>query len=214
MLPTPPRPTLFSQPPKMVTSGTSPSDALQIQLTCSIWKSNASKKIGPISGKERQAIEYRQKLVEKWSTSKDVRSVAERRFVPSSIHNTTKLKRDMIESQKVKEDRRRAHTRAGKEKPKAERKSESFRRNVRKLVADIAQRLSSGSRSRSLFRHAFQSCYFVVSICTFAPIRYVVRSHPCMERYPMTSDSFQSVTHAHHSTPIGADQSRWSWYAF
>jgi len=32
----------------------------------------------------------------------------------------------MIEAQKVKEDRRRSHTRAGKEKPKAERKSESF----------------------------------------------------------------------------------------
>ena len=87
-----------------------------------IWKSNASKKIGPISTKERQSIEYRQKLVEKWSTAKEVRSVAERRFVPASIHSTTKLKRDMIEAQKVKEDRRRAHTRAGKEKPKAERK--------------------------------------------------------------------------------------------
>jgi hypothetical protein len=32
----------------------------------------------------------------------------------------------MIEAQKVKEDRRRSHTRAGKEKPKAERKSGSF----------------------------------------------------------------------------------------
>lgn len=62
--------------------------------------------------------------MEKWSTAKEVRSVAERRFVPASIHSTTKLKRDMIEAQKVKEDRRRAHTRAGKEKPKAERKSE------------------------------------------------------------------------------------------
>ena len=94
------------------------------KLISSIWKSNASKKIGPISTKERQSIEYRQKLVEKWSTAKEVRSVAERRFVPASIHSTTKLKRDMIEAQKVKEDRRRAHTRAGKEKPKAERKSE------------------------------------------------------------------------------------------
>jgi WD repeat and SOF domain-containing protein 1 len=93
-------------------------------LTHSIWKSNASKKIGPISTKERQSLEYRQKLVEKWSTAKDVRSVNERRFVPSSIHNTTKLKRDMIEAQKVKEERRRNHSRAGKEKPKAERKSE------------------------------------------------------------------------------------------
>lgn len=78
-----------------------------------------------MSTKERQAMEYRQKLVDKWSTSKDVRSVAERRFVPASIHNTTKLKRDMVDAQKVKEDRRRKHSRAGKEKPKAERKSKS-----------------------------------------------------------------------------------------
>jgi hypothetical protein len=123
----PPQPTLSSLPLKTVMSGKpfySCHDPRK--LTRSIWKSNASKKIGPISTKERQSIEYRQKLVEKWSTSKEVRSVAERRFVPASIHSTTKLKRDMIEAQKVKEDRRRAHTRAGKEKPKAERKSESL----------------------------------------------------------------------------------------
>lgn len=79
-----------------------------------------------MSTKERQALEYRQKLVDKWSTTKDVRGVAERRFVPASIHNTSKLKREMIDAQKVKEDRRRKHSRAGKEKPKAERKSESL----------------------------------------------------------------------------------------
>jgi len=121
---TPQPPTLSSQPQKTVTSGMLSSLISETRLISSIWKSNASKKIGPISTKERQSIEYRQKLVEKWSTSKDVRSVAERRFVPASIHNTTKLKRDMIEAQKVKEDRRRSHTRAGKEKPKAERNSE------------------------------------------------------------------------------------------
>jgi WD repeat and SOF domain-containing protein 1 len=78
-----------------------------------------------MSTRERQAIEYRQKLVDKWSSSGDVRAVKERRHVPASVHNTVTLKRDMIEAQKVKEDRRRKHTRAGKEKPKAERKSES-----------------------------------------------------------------------------------------
>ncbi|RSH85221.1 rRNA-processing protein sof1 [Saitozyma podzolica] len=87
-----------------------------------IWKSNASAKIAPMSTRERQAIEYRQKLVDKWSSSGDVRAVKERRHVPASVHNTVTLKRDMIEAQKVKEDRRRKHTRAGKEKPKAERK--------------------------------------------------------------------------------------------
>ena len=43
----------------------------------------------------------------------------------------------MIEAQKVKEDRRRSHTRAGKEKPKAERKSESFQRVSRCLANDV-----------------------------------------------------------------------------
>lgn len=69
-------------------------------------------------------MEYRQKLVEQWSTEKHVRSIKDQRHVPKSIHNATNLKREMIEAQKVKEDRRRKHSRAGKEKPKAERKSE------------------------------------------------------------------------------------------
>ena len=89
-----------------------------------IWKSNASKKLGPVSTKEKQSIEYRQKLVERWGTTGEVRAVHERRHVPSSVHGAVKLKREMIESAKVREDRRRKHSRAGKERPKAERKSE------------------------------------------------------------------------------------------
>lgn len=88
-----------------------------------IWKSDASKKLGPVSTKERQAIEYRQKLVERYGREKGVREVKERRHVPQSIHNATKLKREMIEARNIKEDRRRKHSRAGREKPKAERKS-------------------------------------------------------------------------------------------
>jgi hypothetical protein len=53
----------------------------------------------------------------------------------------------MIEAQKVKEDRRRSHTRAGKEKPKAERKSEFLWFSDTVKVADDPQRLSSRSRS-------------------------------------------------------------------
>lgn len=87
-----------------------------------IWKSHSSTKLGPISTKERQAIEYRQKLVDRWTTTKDVRAVKERRHVPSSVHNAVRLKREMVEAAKVKEERRRKHSRAAKEKPKAERK--------------------------------------------------------------------------------------------
>lgn len=95
-------------------------------LTGRIWKSEASKKIGPVSTKERQAIEYRQKLINKWSTTKDVRAVHERRHVPTSIHNATNLKRDMVEAIKGRDDRRRKHSRNKDERPKAERKREFF----------------------------------------------------------------------------------------
>jgi WD repeat and SOF domain-containing protein 1 len=111
-----------------------------------IWKTNASQKLGPISTKERAAMEYRQKLVEQWSSEKHVRQIAERRHLPASVHNTQKLKREMLEARKVKEDRRRKHTRAGKEKPKAERKSESRESKVEietgasELGADTARR--------------------------------------------------------------------------
>lgn len=88
-----------------------------------IWKSSASAKTGPMSGKERNAMEYRTKLIEKWGASGDVRSVNNRRHVPASIHNATKLKRDMIDSRQIKEDKRRKHSRNANERPKAERKS-------------------------------------------------------------------------------------------
>ena len=89
-----------------------------------IWKSRASQKLGPVSVKERNAIEYRQKLVDKWGSAGDVRSVKDRRHVPQSVHNAVKLNREMRDSIRNKDDRRRKHSRASREKPKAERKSE------------------------------------------------------------------------------------------
>lgn len=89
-----------------------------------IWKARASQKLGPVSVKERNAIEYRQKLVDKWGSAGDVRSVKDRRHVPQSVHNAVKLNREMRDSIRNKEDRRRTHSRASREKPKAERKSE------------------------------------------------------------------------------------------
>jgi hypothetical protein len=154
-------------------------------LTASIWKANASKKIGPVSTKERQSIEYRQKLVDKWSTAKDVRSVAERRFVPASIHNTTKLKRDMIEAQKTKEDRRRSHSRAGKDKPKAERKSESFRL-CHCIQTDVSQRLSSRSKSKREFtsRNAIFFVHYTATTCILLRLTTCNCLWPTLKRWP------------------------------
>lgn len=45
-----------------------------------------------------------------------------RRHIPASIHNAGKLKREMLDARKAKEDNRRRHTKAGRDKPKAERR--------------------------------------------------------------------------------------------
>lgn len=44
------------------------------------------------------------------------------RHIPRPVYQAAKLKRTMLEAQRVKEERRRKHTRAGEAKPKAERK--------------------------------------------------------------------------------------------
>ena len=44
------------------------------------------------------------------------------RHLPKSVRQETKLNRTMVEAQRVKEERRRKHTRAGESKPKAEKK--------------------------------------------------------------------------------------------
>ena len=44
------------------------------------------------------------------------------RHLPKPVYKAAQLKRTMLDAQRVKEERRRKHTRAGESKPKAERK--------------------------------------------------------------------------------------------
>lgn len=44
------------------------------------------------------------------------------RHVPKPVYKAAQLKRTVLEARRVKEDRRRKHTRAGESKPKADRK--------------------------------------------------------------------------------------------
>jgi len=87
-----------------------------------LWKAHASEKLGIIGGRERAAREYRTKLREKWKYDPEVGKIERRRHMPKSIYNTSKLKQTMLDAQRVKEERRRKHSRAGETKPKAERR--------------------------------------------------------------------------------------------
>lgn len=105
-----------------------------------IWKAKASDKLGVVTARERAAMEYRDSLKERWKVDTEVdrvsryvyfsvyllylltKHVYSTRHLPKSVHQTAKLKRTMLEARRVKDERRRKHTRAGESKPKAERK--------------------------------------------------------------------------------------------
>ncbi|RPD61737.1 WD40 repeat-like protein [Lentinus tigrinus ALCF2SS1-7] len=87
-----------------------------------IWKAHASDKLGIITARERAAIEYRESLKARWKADAEVSKISRVRHLPKPVYKAAQLKRTMLEAQRVKEERRRKHTRAGENKPKAERK--------------------------------------------------------------------------------------------
>ncbi|KAF8652846.1 hypothetical protein AX16_004121 [Volvariella volvacea WC 439] len=107
--------TVFSSDARFVISG---SDDGIVR----IWKAKASEKLGVVTARERAAIEYRDSLKERWKMDGEVGKVLRRRHLPKSVYSTSKLKTTMLEARRVKEERRRKHTREGETKPKAERK--------------------------------------------------------------------------------------------
>jgi len=87
-----------------------------------IWKARASDKLGIVTARERAAMEYRDSLKERWKMDAQVGKISRNRHLPKPVHQASKLKRTMLDARRVKEERRRKHTRAGEKKPKAERK--------------------------------------------------------------------------------------------
>ncbi|KAJ7864961.1 WD40 repeat-like protein [Mycena olivaceomarginata] len=87
-----------------------------------VWKAKASERLGVVTARERAAIEYRESLKGRWRADGEVGKVVRSRHIPKPVYQAAKLKRTMLEAQRVKEERRRKHTRAGEGKPKAEKK--------------------------------------------------------------------------------------------
>ncbi|KAH9931500.1 WD40 repeat-like protein [Fomitopsis serialis] len=87
-----------------------------------VWKAHAAEKLGVVTAHERAAIEYRESLKQKWKMDKEVGRVQRSRHIPKPVYKASQLKRTMLDARRVKEERRRKHTRAGETKPKAERK--------------------------------------------------------------------------------------------
>ncbi|KAI0701839.1 WD40 repeat-like protein [Cytidiella melzeri] len=107
--------TLFTADARFVLTG---SDDGNLRM----WKARASEKLGIIDTRERAAIEYRDSLKERWKFDPQVGKISRTRHVPKPVFKAAQLKRTMLDARRVKEERRRKHTRAGDSKPQAERK--------------------------------------------------------------------------------------------
>lgn len=87
-----------------------------------LWKSRASEKLGFVSGRERASRDYAKALRKRWSSVGEVARIERQRHVPKPIRSAQKLKHTVNEAQRVKDERRRKHTRSGAQKPVAARK--------------------------------------------------------------------------------------------
>lgn len=108
--------TMYTLDARFVLSG---SDDGNVRL----WKHGASDKLGIVNARERASREYAQALRKRWHTVGDVAKIERQRHVPKPIRTAQKLSHTMTEARRVKNDRRRKHTKSGAKKPTAARKS-------------------------------------------------------------------------------------------
>ena len=75
-----------------------------------LWKANASQKIGTMTHRERNAINYRNTLIERYEHVPELRRIHRHRHIPKAILSGKNLKAIMTTSATTKEKRRREHS--------------------------------------------------------------------------------------------------------
>merc|ERR1712098_466448 len=91
---------------KFIVSG---SDEMCLRL----WKARASEKLGIMRDRERVALQYNEKLKEKYGQHPQVARIARHRKLPKHVKSAAAEIRSIKESSKRKEANRRRHTKPG-----------------------------------------------------------------------------------------------------
>jgi WD repeat and SOF domain-containing protein 1 len=78
-----------------------------------LWKARAAEKIGNMLPRERAATNYRAKLKERFQHAPQIRAIARDRKTPKAVLKARRLKHDVTKSTRTKEQRVRAHSKAG-----------------------------------------------------------------------------------------------------
>jgi len=83
------------------------------EMNLRLWKARASEKLGIIKERQRMALNYNEKLKEKFANHPKISRIARHRQVPKHVQNASREHRIIRESKKRKESNRRAHSRPG-----------------------------------------------------------------------------------------------------
>ncbi|KAH9907879.1 WD40 repeat-like protein [Xylariomycetidae sp. FL2044] len=86
-----------------------------------IWRANASKREGVKSARQRQALEYNDALVSRFSHMPEIRRIQRHRHVPKVVKKAGEIKKEELKAIKRREENERKHTRKQFEKRKSER---------------------------------------------------------------------------------------------
>lgn len=85
------------------------SDEMNVRL----WKARASEKMGILKDRQKTALQYNEKLKEKFAHHPQIRRIAKHKQVPKHVLNASREHKIIRESQKRKEANRRAHSQPG-----------------------------------------------------------------------------------------------------
>ncbi|OWF35953.1 DDB1- and CUL4-associated factor 13-like [Mizuhopecten yessoensis] len=102
---------------KFILSG---SDEMNIR----IWKARAQEKLGVLRPREKTALEYGEKLKEKFADHPMVKRITRHRHIPHTVYQSSKEHRIMKDSQRRKESNRQAHSKPGERPNVPERKKQ------------------------------------------------------------------------------------------
>ncbi|GAW79271.1 ribosomal processing protein [Plasmodium gonderi] len=105
----------FSLDDKYVLTGSS-------DMCIRIWRSCAHEPSGVLSHKEKQAINYRNKLKEKYASLKEIKRIRNHHHVPALIKSMSDKKKVMLEARKRKENNRIKHSKNPDQLPLPEKK--------------------------------------------------------------------------------------------
>lgn len=78
-----------------------------------VWKANASEKLGNVSDREKKAIYYREKLIDKYASTREVSRIQKFQHLPKALKSMTNKAKTMKDAKKRREDNRRTHARPG-----------------------------------------------------------------------------------------------------